>query len=155
MELQNVAQCMEGMRLFLEKFGTQQFVAFSLLFLDEYTGNYTTSSAPNNNGKQKKSKKKGGGGTRSNKFALPNSNNNSRGYEVTTPFVPSSKKYCTPKGPSCTAWNCTCDDQIRSLRASASLLGAMFVFKNDNMLMIWLIIKLVNGNAFSATWTNE
>jgi len=130
MELQNVAQCMEGMRLFLEKFGNQQFVAFSLLFLDEYTGNYTTSSAPNNdnNGKQKKSKKKGGG-TRSNKFTLPNSNN-SRGYEVTTPFVPSSKKYCTPKGQSCTAWNCTCDDQIRSLRASASLLGAMFVFKN-------------------------
>jgi len=130
MELQNVAQCMEGMRLFLEKFGNQQFVAFSLLFLDEYTGNYTTtSSAPNNNGKQKKSKKKGGG-TRSNKFTLPNSNNNSRGYEVTTPFVPSSKKYCTPKGQSCTAWNCTCDDQIRSLRASALLLGAMFVFKN-------------------------
>jgi len=133
MELQNVAQCMEGMRLFLEKFGNQQFVAFSLLFLDEYTGNYTTSSsAPNNdnNGKQKKSKKKGC--TRSNKFTLPNSNNNSRGYEVTTPFVPSSKKYCTPKGQSCTAWNCTCDDQIRPLRASASLLGAMFVFKNDN-----------------------
>jgi len=133
MELQNVAQCMEGMHLFLEKFGNQQHVAFSLLFLDEYTGNYTSSSASNNdnNGKQKKSKKKGGG-TRSNKFTLPNSNNNSRGYEVTTPFVPSSKKYCTPKGQSCTAWNCTCDDQIRSLRASASLLGAMFVFKNDN-----------------------
>jgi len=132
MELQNVAQCMEGMRLFLEKFGNQQFVAFSLLFLDEYTGNYTTSSAPNNDiRKQKKSKKKGGG-TRSNKFTLPNSNNNNRGYEVTTPFVPSSKKYCTPKGQTCTAWNCTCDDQIRSLRASASLLGAMFVFKNDS-----------------------
>jgi len=45
-----------------------------------------------------------------------------------TPFLPSTKKYCTPKGAPCTMWNCTCDNQIRAMQASAPLVGAMFVF---------------------------
>ena len=49
----------------------------------------------------------------------------------TTPMLSSSKKYCTEKGPKCTMWNCTCDNQIRAMQASAPLLGAMFVFPID------------------------
>jgi hypothetical protein len=45
-----------------------------------------------------------------------------------SPFLPSNKKYCTPKGPPCRMWNCTCDGQIRAMQASAPVLGAMFVF---------------------------
>ncbi len=45
----------------------------------------------------------------------------------TSPFLPSSKKYCTEK-TKCIMWNCTCDNQIRAMQASAPLLGAMFVF---------------------------
>jgi DNA polymerase-1 len=48
-----------------------------------------------------------------------------------TPFLPSTKKYCTPKGAPCTMWNCTCDHQIRAMQASAPLVGAMFVFPMD------------------------
>jgi len=50
----------------------------------------------------------------------------------TTPFLPSTKKYCTKKGPKCTHWNCSCDKQIRAMQASAPLVGAMFVFPMDN-----------------------
>jgi hypothetical protein len=46
----------------------------------------------------------------------------------TTPFVSSVKKYCTPKGPPCTNWNCTCDNQVRATQASKPLVGVMFVF---------------------------
>ena len=45
-----------------------------------------------------------------------------------TPFVPSSNKYCTPKGPRCVRWNCVCENKVRSTQSSAPLLGAMFVF---------------------------
>uniref|UniRef100_A0A7S3V8E1 DNA-directed DNA polymerase n=1 Tax=Chaetoceros debilis TaxID=122233 RepID=A0A7S3V8E1_9STRA len=45
-----------------------------------------------------------------------------------TPFLPCTKKYCTPKGPPCTMWNCTCDNQIRAMQASKPVVGAMFVF---------------------------
>lgn len=45
-----------------------------------------------------------------------------------SPFLPSNKKYCTPKGPPCRMWNCTCDSQVRAMQASAPILGAMFVF---------------------------
>lgn len=34
------------------------------------------------------------------------------------------------QGPTCTAWNCTCDKQIRAKRSTAALLGAMFVFSD-------------------------
>ena len=128
-ELCNAASTMEGFQQFLSTLGKQSHVAFTMLFLDPYTGNYTTSeSVPDNGGgRKKKSKKKG---SRSNKFTLQSPN---RGYECTTPFLPSSKKYCTPKGPMCTAWNCTCDDQIRSARAQAALLGAMFLLKIEDI----------------------
>uniref|UniRef100_A0A7S4JPM5 DNA-directed DNA polymerase family A palm domain-containing protein n=1 Tax=Odontella aurita TaxID=265563 RepID=A0A7S4JPM5_9STRA len=45
--------------------------------------------------------------------------------DCTTPFLPTSKKYCTQKGPRCTMWNCICDGQIRAMQASAPVLGAM------------------------------
>jgi hypothetical protein len=48
-----------------------------------------------------------------------------------SPFLPSNKKYCTPKGPPCRMWNCTCDSQVRAMQASAPVLGAMFVFPTD------------------------
>lgn len=48
--------------------------------------------------------------------------------ECSTPFSPSTKKYCTPKGPPCRMWNCICDNQVRAMQASAPLVGAMFVF---------------------------
>lgn len=35
------------------------------------------------------------------------------------------------EGPSCTNWNCTCDKQIRAKRATAALLGAMFLFSSE------------------------
>ena len=50
----------------------------------------------------------------------------------TTPLLPSSKKYCTEKGPECVMWNCSCDNQIRAMQASAPLMGAMFVFPMDS-----------------------
>lgn len=49
-----------------------------------------------------------------------------------TPFLPSTKKYCTPKGKTCTMWNCTCDNQIRAQQAAAPVVGAMFVFPLDD-----------------------
>lgn len=48
-----------------------------------------------------------------------------------SPFLPSNKKYCTPKGPPCRMWNCTCDSQVRAMQASAPVLGAMFLFRTD------------------------
>eukprot|EP00559_Dactyliosolen_fragilissimus_P008551 CAMPEP_0184870074 /NCGR_PEP_ID=MMETSP0580-20130426/36381_1 /TAXON_ID=1118495 /ORGANISM="Dactyliosolen fragilissimus" /LENGTH=890 /DNA_ID=CAMNT_0027371971 /DNA_START=169 /DNA_END=2841 /DNA_ORIENTATION=- len=45
-----------------------------------------------------------------------------------TPFLPSTMKYCTEKGPRCTMWNCTCDNQVRAMQAFSPLVGAMFVF---------------------------
>lgn len=126
MELQNAAQCMEGLQQFLALVGRQKHVAFTTLFLDPYTGHYFTPSSSSTNdpcGGQRKKKKHS---RTSNKYTLQNA-----GFECTTPFLPTSKKYCTPKGPACSAWNCTCDDQIRGMRASAMLLGAMFVFQSD------------------------
>ncbi|KAL7542317.1 hypothetical protein ACHAXR_011673 [Thalassiosira sp. AJA248-18] len=128
MELQNAAQCMEGLFDFLSKVGRQKHVSFSIVFLDPHTGNYTTSCSVSSDdvmGGGKKKKKKAA--ARSNKYTQ---NANSSGYECTTPFLPTSKSYCTAKGPKCTAWNCTCDGQIRAMRASATLLGAMFVFQD-------------------------
>ncbi len=54
----------------------------------------------------------------------------------TTPNLPSSKKYCTEKGPECIMWNCTCDNQVRAVQASAPLLGAMFIFPVDDTIDI-------------------
>eukprot|EP00957_Ditylum_brightwellii_P081949 6231877-Ditylum_brightwellii.AAC.1 len=48
--------------------------------------------------------------------------------DCSTAFLPSCEKYCTEKGPHCRMWNCTCDGQVRATRASAPVLGAMFVF---------------------------
>ena len=52
--------------------------------------------------------------------------------DCTTPFLPSSKKYCTEKGPRCTMWNCTCDGQVRALQASKPVLCAMFVLGSND-----------------------
>ncbi len=49
-----------------------------------------------------------------------------------TPFAPSTKRYCTPKGPPCQKWNCTCDNQIRAMQAASPLVGAMFVFPMES-----------------------
>mmetsp|Transcript_816 Transcript_816/g.1120 ORF Transcript_816/g.1120 Transcript_816/m.1120 type:complete len:994 (-) Transcript_816:252-3233(-) len=49
-----------------------------------------------------------------------------------TPMVTSSKKYCTPKGPKCMLWNCTCENNIRAMQAVAPLVGAFFVFPMDS-----------------------
>jgi DNA polymerase-1 len=48
-------------------------------------------------------------------------------HECTTPFLPSTRKYCTEKGPVCKKWNCSCDNQIRAMQASQPLVGAMFI----------------------------
>ncbi|KAL7553411.1 hypothetical protein ACHAWF_016696 [Thalassiosira exigua] len=126
MEIRNAGQCMDGMERFLTNVGRQRHVAFSMLFLDPFTGNYTSSASGDDDG--------GGGGKRKRKGKTNLSNkytqNGSRGYECTSPFLPTSKSYCTPKGPKCTAWNCTCENQIRAMRGSAMLLGALFVFQN-------------------------
>ncbi len=126
MELQNAAQCMEGLQQFLSLVGRQKHVAFTTLFLDPYTGHYTTSSCSTADqyGGQRKKKKHAGNITKYTRKSP------GQVYECTTPFLPTSKKYCTPKGPACSAWNCTCDDQIRGMRASAMLIGAMFVFES-------------------------
>ncbi|KAL3795410.1 hypothetical protein ACHAW5_005372 [Stephanodiscus triporus] len=126
MELKNAAQCLEGLQEFLTLVGRQKHVAFTALFLDPYTGNYFTSTAAGQSGEEQMKKKKA---ARTNKFTQHSA---SPGFECTTPFLPTSKKYCTPKGHVCTAWNCTCDSQIRGMRASATLLGAMFVFENKD-----------------------
>jgi hypothetical protein len=125
MDLQNAAQCMEGLQQFLSLVGRQKHVAFTILFLDPYTGNYTTSSCPTADQceGQRKKKKHAGNTTKYTRKST------GQAFECTTPFLPTSKKYCTPKGPACSAWNCTCDDQIRGMRASAMLIGAMFVFQ--------------------------
>jgi hypothetical protein len=128
MELQNAAQCMEGLQQFLALVGRQKHVAFTILFLDPYTGNYFTPNGAGQGGDEQNKKKKKKA-VRSNKFAQPSA---SQGFECTTPFLPTSRKFCTPKGHVCTAWNCTCDYQIRATRASATLLGAMFVFDNKD-----------------------
>ena len=127
MELQNAAQCLEGLQQFLALVGRQKHVAFTTVFLDPYTGNYFTPNGDGRGGDEHKKKKKKA--ARSDKFAQHSA---SQGFECTTPFLPTSKKYCTPKGHVCTAWNCTCDYQIRGTRASATLLGAMFVFDNKD-----------------------
>ena len=49
-----------------------------------------------------------------------------------SPFLSSTKKYCTPKGPPCQKWNCTCDKQIRAMQAASPLVGAMFVFPMES-----------------------
>jgi hypothetical protein len=128
MELQNAAQCLEGLQQFLAMVGRQKHVAFTILFLDPYTGNYFTSNGADQGGDKHEKKKKKKAAC-SNKFAQRSA---SQGFECTSPFLPTSKKYCTPKGHVCTAWNCTCDYQIRGTRASATLLGAMFVFDNKD-----------------------
>jgi len=127
MELQNAAQCLEGLQQFLALVGRQKHVAFTTVFLDPYTGNYFTPNGDGQGGDEHKKEKKMA--ARSDKFAQRSA---SQGFECTTPFLPTSKKYCTPKGHVCTAWNCTCDYQIRGTRASATLLGAMFVFDNKD-----------------------
>ena len=48
-------------------------------------------------------------------------------HECTTSFLPTTKKYCTEKGPVCKKWNCSCDSQIRAMQASQPILGAMFI----------------------------
>ena len=128
MQLQNAASCSEGLEAFLAQLGRQKQVAFTMLFLDP-----RTSAHAGGEGKKKKSKTKS---VRSKKFTMQHS---SRGYECTSPFLPSSKKYCTPKGNDCTHWNCTCDNQLRALRAQAALLGAMFVFQDGGNLECYLL----------------
>jgi len=48
--------------------------------------------------------------------------------DLSTPFLPSCQKYCTPKGPPCRNWNCTCEKQVRAMKAQKPIFGAMFVF---------------------------
>ena len=118
----NAAQCMEGLQQFLSRVGQETFVAWTMIFLDplchyrQYATDSSSSNGINNNKRRKRSKK----------FSL-NSDTEATMLECTTPFLPSNKRYCTEKGPTCTAWNCTCDDQIRAMRGGAPLLGAMFV----------------------------
>jgi hypothetical protein len=44
----------------------------------------------------------------------------------TSPFLPLTKRYCTEKGPPCTMWNCTCDQQSRAVQSSAPVAGVLF-----------------------------
>jgi len=125
MGLENAAQCMEGLQQFLTAVGRQKYVAFSMLFLDPYTGHYTTATPSDDGGGKKGRKKKA---ARSGKFAQKDGR---ECLECTSSFLPTTKKYCTPKGDACTAWNCTCDQKLRAMRGRAALLGAMFVFRGS------------------------
>jgi len=119
----NAAQCMEGLQHFLSRVGQESYVAWTMIFLDPlcHYRQYTTDSSSTANKKNSNKRRK-----RSKKFSL-NSDTAATMLECTTPFLPSNKRYCTDKGPTCTAWNCTCDEQIRAMRGGAPLLGAMFV----------------------------
>jgi len=44
----------------------------------------------------------------------------------TSPFLPMNKRYCTEKGPPCTMWNCTCDQQVRAIQSSKPIAGVLF-----------------------------
>ena len=123
MKMQNAGACIEGLNAFLVHVMSQTHVAWTMLFLDPYTGNYTFSAT---NGCGEAGVR---AGAKSRKYQLANQNHG--GYECTTPFLPSSKKYCTEKGPMCNAWNCICENQIRAKRGKAMLLGAMFVFRDS------------------------
>ena len=134
--LKNAASCAESLEQFLREVGSQKHVAFSMLFLDPYTGNYTFAAPPD--GDDGGGGKGGGGGGRKKQRRTIRRNNKytqkaaCTGFECTTPFLPTTKKYCTPKTQAdCNAWNCRCDEQIRAARGSAALLGAMVVFQNS------------------------
>ena len=118
----NAAQCMEGLQQFLSRVGQESYVAWTMIFLDPlcHYRQYATDTSSSSNGNNKRRK-------RSKKFSLGDNTESPTILECTTPFLPSNKRYCTDKGPTCTAWNCTCDDQIRAMRGGAPLLGAMFV----------------------------
>lgn len=115
MGLQNAGSCAEGLSRFIRHVMDQAHVSWTMLFLDPYTGNYDFGITHGANSKSHKKRQL---------------TTNHRGYECTTPLLPSTKKYCTEKGPKCTAWNCTCDSQIRSFRGRAMLIGALFVFRD-------------------------
>eukprot|EP00985_Skeletonema_marinoi_P026143 scaffold20014_cov126-Skeletonema_marinoi.AAC.1 len=124
----NAAQCMEGLQQFLSRVGQEPYVAWTMIFLDplcHYRQYATDSSSSTNNNNSKRRKK-------SKKFSLNSDTTATSLLECTTPFLPSNKRYCTDKGPTCTAWNCTCDDQIRAIRGGAPLLGAMFVLNKSD-----------------------
>mmetsp|Transcript_5794 Transcript_5794/g.12392 ORF Transcript_5794/g.12392 Transcript_5794/m.12392 type:complete len:915 (-) Transcript_5794:111-2855(-) len=115
MGLQNAGSCAEGLSRFIRHVMDQAHVSWTMLFLDPYTGNYEFGITDGANSKSRKKRQL---------------TTNHRGYECTTPLLPSTKKYCTEKGPKCLAWNCTCDSQIRSFRGRAMLIGALFVFRD-------------------------
>eukprot|EP00984_Skeletonema_dohrnii_P026473 scaffold15836_cov138-Skeletonema_dohrnii-CCMP3373.AAC.2 len=121
----NAAQCMEGLQQFLSRVGQEPYVAWTMIFLDplchyrQYASDSSSSTGNNNNNSKRRKKSK--------TFSLNSDTTTATMLECTTPFLPSNKRYCTDKGPTCTAWNCTCDDQIRAMRGGAPLLGAMFV----------------------------
>jgi len=125
----NAAQCMEGLQQFLSRVGQEPYVAWTMIFLDplchyrQYATDSSSSTGSNNNSKRRKKSKK---------FSLNSDTTATMLLECTTPFLPSNKRYCTDKGPTCTAWNCTCDDQIRAMRGGAPLLGAMFVLNKSD-----------------------
>eukprot|EP00956_Cyclotella_meneghiniana_P030001 scaffold74526_cov66-Cyclotella_meneghiniana.AAC.4 len=117
--IRNAASCEEGLSLFLKTIGKKKYVTWTMLFLDKY---YPPGKDRSSRGKKKDVHKSG-------KFDLPQEH---QGYKISTAFFPTSKKYCTEKGPPCTNWNCVCDSQIRAKRATASLMGAMFLFKDKD-----------------------
>ena len=53
--------------------------------------------------------------------------------QMTTPFLSSSKRYCTEKTKStCTHWNCTCDGQVRALQSRKPVFCAMFMLGSSS-----------------------
>ena len=51
---------------------------------------------------------------------------------LSTSFSPSTLKFCTPKGPKCSRWYCTCESQIRGKQGQAPLVGACFFMGDEN-----------------------
>eukprot|EP00804_Cyclotella_cryptica_P006644 CCRYP_008602-RA/>CCRYP_008602-RA protein AED:0.13 eAED:0.13 QI:331/1/1/1/0.8/0.63/11/3433/991 len=125
LNLKNAGACMEGLQEFLGIIGQKTHVVWTMLFLDKLVASKATNDGTS---RKSKSRKKNSHFRRSGKFDLPKEN---AAYQISTPFLPTSKKYCTEKGPPCSHWNCTCDSQIRAKRCTAPLLGAMFLFKDD------------------------
>ena len=84
----NAGSNMQSLHQFLGVIGQQKHATWTMLFLDEY---YSS------NAKTRKNKKKKSSVQKSGKFDLPQQH---QGYQITTPFLPTSKKYCTEKGES-------------------------------------------------------
>jgi hypothetical protein len=98
MNIKNAAACMDGLQQFLGIIGQKSHVVWTMLFWDKHVAPKATNGGTS---VKSKSKKKNTDFQRSGKFDLPEKN---PAYQITTPFLPTSKKYCTEKGKGSILW---------------------------------------------------